>query len=279
MRLTHSNSHNRRTKSRNGPRKNKRPARGMLGRTAVFHCQGDRSTLRGCSAVAISHRNRKPVHKPGRSTRGHSSGSYGSSGACGNGACGNGDGSTSAHSRRWARQRSTRARRHRSVQQRSKWAPEHSSSLRKPAHSNGSYGSSGACGNGDGSTSGRSTREPHSTTLRPGRSTTVRAHNTRARNNHRQTGGLPLAKRRAQTGRPTAGPATRSGISWTELLNRNFGDFTSPFATQPIGPLAHCSAKFQARRSGIDEVLPAGKPRCWLSSTQIGALSLSTHFS
>lgn len=221
MRLTHSNSHNRRTKSRNGPRKNKRPARGMLGRTAVFHCQGDRSTLRGCSAVAISHRNRKPVHKPGRSTRGHSSGSYGSSGACGN----------------------------------------------------------GACGNGDGSTSGRSTREPHSTTLRPGRSTTVRAHNTRARNNHRQTGGLPLAKRRAQTGRPTAGPATRSGISWTELLNRNFGDFTSPFATQPIGPLAHCSAKFQARRSGIDEVLPAGKPRCWLSSTQIGALSLSTHFS
>ena len=137
-----------------------------------LHCQGDRSKLRGCSAVAISHRNRSSVQ------------------------------------------------------------PGHRSSARKPEHSRWAHSSSscssrdgGTDGNGDACTSAHSTRAQHSTTVPehsssvPGRSTTARGHNTKAHNS-RQTGGLPPARRKAQTGRRAAGPATRSGISSTELLNR-----------------------------------------------------------
>lgn len=205
------------------------------GGPSCFHCQGDRSAYRGCSAVAkFSHRNRKPVrperrkraHRPGHCKPERSSGS-GGNGACGSGACGNATCSTWAHSRSSAQQRST-------------WVPErHSRSARKPGRSNGSGGngscSSGACGNAPCGTwahshswarqHSSSARQPHSRWARRPHSSSVRAHNTKAHNNHRRKGGLPPARRKTRTGRRTAGPATRSGTSWTELLNRYFRGF------------------------------------------------------
>ena len=169
-----------------------------------LHCQGDRSKLRGCSAVAISHRNRSSVQ------------------------------------------------------------PGHRSSARKPEHSRWAHSSSscssrdgGTDGNGDACTSAHSTRARHSTTVRahsrwarPGHSTKVRGHNTkvRAHNNRRQTGGLPPARRKAQTGRRAEGPATRSGISSTELLNRYLRGchiFHEPHGK--LGPLAQYVAIYSGQ--------------------------------
>ncbi len=203
----------------NGPPK-------LLLRRAVVICtvKETASILRGCSAVAISHRNRssvRPGHrssarKPEHSRWAHSSSSCSSRDG---GTGGNGDGST------W--ERSTWERHSTRVPEHSKSVPEHSRSAHKPEHSSSSCSSDGGTGgNGDACTSAHSTKAPHSSSVRahsrwarPGHSTTVRAHNTKAHNS-RRTGGLPLAKRKAQTGRRAAGPATRSGISSTELLNR-----------------------------------------------------------
>ena len=179
------------------PSNNNGPPEISSGGPSCFHCQGDRSTFRGCSAVAkFSHRNRKPVrpkrhrwaHRPGHSKPERSSGS-GGNGACGSGACGNATCSTWAHSHSWARRHST-------------WA-------RRRAHSS-----------------------------------SVRAHNKKAHNSHHhhQTGGLPPARQSTQTGRRTAGPATESGISWTELLNRYFRGFhvSSGCASQSASGALFC---------------------------------------
>jgi hypothetical protein len=204
--------------------KNNGPPKLLLRRAAVIcTVKETASILRGCSAVAISHRNRssvRPGHrssarKPEHSRWAHSSSSCSSRDG---GTDGNGDGST------W--ERSTRARHSTRVPEHSRSVPERSRWARKPEHSSSSCSSDGGTdGNGDACTSAHSTRAQHSTTVPehsssvPGRSTTARGHNTKAHNS-RQTGGLPPARRKARTGRRAAGPATRSGISSTELLNR-----------------------------------------------------------
>ena len=233
------------------PSNNNGPPEISSGGPSCFHCQGDRSTFRGCSAVAkFSHRNRKPVrpkrhrwaHRPGHSKPERSSGS-GGNGACGSAACGNATCSTWAHS-------------HSSARQRSSWVPERCRRAHKPGHSRSAHSSgsdgNGACGNaacGNATCStwahSHSSARRHSTwARRRAHSSSVRAHNKKAHNSHHhhQTGGLPPARQSTQTGRRTAGPATESGISWTELLNRYFRGFhvSSGCASQSASGALFC---------------------------------------
>ena len=171
-----------------------------------------------------SYRNRNSVRRPGRSssarsTRGHSSDSdgtcHGSSGAGGT-SCG----STSGHS-------SSSARAHSRPARSSSSAREHSSSAHSSDSDGTCHGSSGAGGTSCGSTSGHSSSSARARSIRPAHSTKARAHNRTAHNSRRR-GGLRPGWPKARTGRQTATPATQYGISWTELLNRNSGDSTSP---------------------------------------------------
>ena len=194
----------------------------------MLNCRGDRLESRW-QPRGSSHRSRSSVRRPGHSRPERSS-------ACGrsnddDGTC---DGSTSG-------------RNHSSVPEHSKRARERSRWLRSTSErSSACGGSSDHDGTCDGSTSGRSSSSA------PGRSRWARqhntrapAHNTKAHSNHRGGGRLPLARRRAQTGRQTTAPAKQYGISWTELLNRKLGDSTCrPLAT------TNCLWRIFLRNSG-----------------------------
>lgn len=184
---------------------------------------------------ATSHRS-SSAHRPGRSRR-----------ACSSGAGGGGSawrGSTSG--------RSSRSQRSSSAQQRTRGQQPHRS-LRRPGRSKRACSNGAGGGNASrGSTSGHSSRWRRSssarqrTTGQPRRSTRVRAHNTKAHNNHcRQKCARAHSRRSGRTGRQRAEPAARYGISWTELLNRYLRVSNSSFADQ-----ANCLWRIVLRKSG-----------------------------